>query len=488
MAAGAGLMALASGLDPAAAGASEPVTLWPLYSRDRNVFGEERVRSLGPIFQRLEATNGAAFLGVHPLYSQVRLPEDRDRREHQVLWPVWFGRGADNQYKWQVLVLLFWHDYDITQSRSKHHLWLLPVYFQGRNAEGRPYVALFPVGGKIRDFLGSDELGFALFPLYGYSKLKDQETVTALWPIYSRTTGPNNQKLRVFPLYGHARFRNVCDTMFLMWPFWSQASYSYRKSAGYSYFLFPLWGHLNVTDQEAWWVVPPFVRFSTRGDNRRYYLPWPFVQVERGHVEKFYLWPLWGHKTAHGFPYTFYLWPIVRYWKEDEGGLWGDQLMIMPVWYSRTDLRPARDAEAGGEVLARRRKFWPFFTYRREGDRSRLGVPSLCPFRDVEAIERNYAPLWTLYSRQRNGGLVEDDLLWGLYRYRRGPGQRRVELFPLFRVESDTHNGLRSWSFLKGLVAREERRGEVAFTLLYGLTFRSRLESADRPQGPPEPP
>ena len=43
MAAGAGLMALASGLDPAAAGASEPVTLWPLYSRDRNVFGEKMI-------------------------------------------------------------------------------------------------------------------------------------------------------------------------------------------------------------------------------------------------------------------------------------------------------------------------------------------------------------------------------------------------------------------------------------------------------------
>lgn len=457
----------------AAAAPEEAITFWPFYSRDKNVFGEERVRAIGPIFQHLSSTNGASFLGVHPFYSGAKNPEDHLRRDHHVLWPLWFGHGADKEYGWQVLALMFWHDYDVTQPRSKHHLWLLPFYFSGRNADGDPYVALFPVGGKICDFLGSDELVFVAFPLYGHSTLGEQQTVTALWPVYSRTTGPHNQRLRVFPFYGHAQFRNYYEKFFLFWPIWSQGSYSYKKSSGYSHFLFPLWGRLNVTDQEAWWIVPPLFRFSTRGANKLYYLPWPFIQIGRGEVEKFYLWPLYGRKSAYGLPYTFALWPIIRYWENEEGGLRGDQLMIMPFWYSQTRIKPgAAKGQGSAEVTARHNRFWPLYTYKREGDRSKFGMPALCPFREVDAIERNYAPLWTIYARQRNGSLVEDDVLWGLFRYRRGPEEKNVELFPLFRRSRNSSDQTRSWSLLKGLVAREERGEEARFTLLYVFSWR----------------
>ncbi len=451
------------------------LTFWPFYTRDKTVFGEERIRALGPIFQRVEATNGASLVGVHPLYSRAQLPERQNQREHQVLWPLWFGRGLGHQYKWQVLALLFWHDYDTTLAKSKHHLWLLPFYFQGRNADGAYYMALFPIGGKIRDFLGSDEMGFVLFPLYGYSRIMNQKTHTALWPVFSRTDGPNIQRGRVFPFYGYARCRNYYEKLFLFWPLWTHSLYSYRKSSGYGYFMFPIWGHLNVTDQEAWWFAPPFVRISTRGDNRLYYLPWPFLQISHGEIEKFYIWPVWGSKRAYGFPYTFALWPVVRYWEEDEGGLLGDQLMIMPVWYSRTQIKPAGEKGDAREVIARESKFWPFYNYRRNGNRSCLGVPALCPFRNVEAIERNYAPLWTLYTRQRNNNKIEDDLLWGLCRYRRGPGEKSVELFPLFRFARDENDNTRSWSFLKGFVARQQHENEVKFTLFYAITWRVRI-------------
>ncbi len=472
---------------PALAVSDGSFNFWPFYSRDNNVFGEERVRAIGPIFQRLESTNGASFLGVHPLYSQTQNPEDHNRRDHHVLWPLWLGHGADKEYSWQVLALMFWRDYDVTQPRSRHHLWLLPFFFCGRNASGDPYVALFPIGGKIYDFMLSDELTFVMFPLYGHSALGDQKTLTALWPVYSRTTGPHNQRWRVFPFYGRAQSRNYYDKLFVLWPIWSQGSYTYKKASGYSHFLFPLWGHLNVTDQEAWWILPPLVRISTRGANKLYYLPWPFIQIGRGEVEKLYLWPLYGHKTAYGLPYTFALWPIIRYWWEyEEGGLLGDQLMIMPFWYSRTRIKPAAAKRQGTpEIETRQSRFWPFYTYKREGVRSKLGAPALCPFRDIDAIERNYAPLWTVYARQRNGSLVEDDLLWGLFRYRRGPDEKHIEFFPFFSRNRDSKERIRAWSLLKGLVAREERGEETSFTLLYALTWR--IRNHDQAGGTKEP-
>ena len=149
--------------------------------------------------------------------------------------------------------------------------------------------------------------------------------------------------------------------------------------------------------------------------------------------------------------------------------------MVMPFWYSQTRIKPgAAKGQGSAEVTARHNRFWPLYTYKREGDRSKFGMPALCPFREVDAIERNYAPLWTIYARQRNGSLVEDDVLWGLFRYRRGPEEKNVELFPSSEgLELQRPNG--SWSLLKGLSrVKNAAKKPVLHCCMYSVGARER--------------
>ena len=117
-------------------------------------------------------------------------------------------------------------------------------------------------------------------------------------------------------------------------------------------------------------------------------------------------------------------------------------------------------------------RLWPLYSYRREGDESRFRTLELWPFSPSAAVERNWAPLWTLWSHTRLGEASDTEVLWGLYRDTRRPGAaHRVSLFPLFETAGDPAAEARSWSVLKGLVGRERVGSQVRWRLLYFMTF-----------------
>jgi hypothetical protein len=151
---------------------------------------------------------------------------------------------------------------------------------------------------------------------------------------------------------------------------------------------------------------------------------------------------------------------------------------VMPFIYYQS--RMAQHAVQSGEsdradtpVLERYFKFWPLVSYHREESVMRLRVLALWPGCDAGAVERNYAPLWSLYSRRRSAGDVEDELLWGLCSYRRNTeGAMRFSLFPVFEIERDPGDGDRKrWSLLKGLIGWERRELNKRWRLLYWIRF-----------------
>ena len=183
-------------------------------------------------------------------------------------------------------------------------------------------------------------------------------------------------------------------------------------------------------------VFPPFFRWSRTGDLKALNCPWPFVQYSSGETDKLYLWPLWGRRSSSGFNSTFLLWPIIRSETTEKDDLVTRRFKCVPV--ISYESRPPEH---------RYFKLWPLFSYRREEDIARTRALALWPRKETPGIERNYAPLWTLYSRTRSGALREDDLLWGLFRYRRqletkGDPQSK-ELSALFGLVRYEREGLR---------------------------------------------
>ncbi len=461
------------------AGGDEPGTFHagPLASRQVTPAGETRLRVLGPLFEFTTDEDGRRFWAVRPFFSNTVDPE-AEKTVQDGLWPVFHRSTFRDESFWWFLTAVGMNR-DIRDSDSQSRLWILPFFFQGRDRQGEDYWAVFPFGGSIHDFLGRDEIDFALWPLWIRSSVNYVETTDVLFPIFSRTEGKGIERWRVFPFYGQSKHRDRFFKQFILWPFWTRAEYYYEGSSGSGYILFPLFGRIDLEDQESWLVLPPFIRVQKGQRMNLVNAPWPFVQYASGEQEKLYLWPLWGSKEMHGTWSRFFLWPI--FWRQhfDRGDAVTKRFLGLPfLYFDTTRPRGGGPAEGGDpDPDSLSRKIWPFFSYRAEEDAARFRLLDLWPLKQTPAIERNYAPLWTLYRWERVGEAREQELLWGLWHARRdAEGDQAMSLFPLFDRARSGDGEEASWSLLKGLIgwSREEERRTLQLLYFFDIPLGGR--------------
>lgn len=438
----------------------------PFYARWRDVNGNDRQKALGPVVERLETPKGWELEAVRPLWASWNHEGDALRRR-DILWPVGTQTRRLDQSSWRFL-LAYGTDWDVTDPGSRYRFWVLPFYFQGRDARGESYLGVFPFGGSVHEMFFWDELDFVLFPLFLRSRMKETEAVSVLWPVFSRTEGPGLERGRVFPFYGYSEREGFGRKEFVLWPFWTSVRYDRRGMQGAGWILFPVTGHLKTGDQESWWVLPPLFRVHRGAEQTRVFGPWPFVQMEQGETDKFYVWPLYGRKTIGETRKDFFLWPLGSHETQRGPFVTKKKTFFVPVYQS---FREA-DAETG-ETVSSYRKVWPLFShsYRREGPARRTVFPDLNLFR-AGPVERNWAPFWHLYRREQVGAAVDTEVLWGFYRSIKRPEFRYRSLFPLVDVRRE--EGDREVNLLKGLLGWGRKDGKRQVRLLYFLRFGGR--------------
>jgi hypothetical protein len=450
----------------------------PIASRRVDALGEVRLRGLGPLLEWSEGEDERRFAAVRPFYSRVEDPAT-ERWRSDVLWPVGYTKRFKDEVSGRFLTAL-WTRFDVEDPASRYRFWILPFYFQGRDAEGDGYVGVFPLGGRIHEFLGRDRITFWLFPLYLKMELNEMESHSLFWPIYSETRGDGLYRFRVFPFYGQNRLEGRFNKKFVLWPFWTSAEYFYPGSSGKGFVLFPLYGQLKLDDQRSWMVLPPFFRVARGGRVNMALLPWPFIQRRTGEIDQVTVWPLYGQKRMRGVESRFFAWPLIWQERIDQADARVVRRYALPVYYAErkreqvttTALDPNTPVPRG-ELTANYQKLWPLLSYRREGDTARFRMLDLWPLKQTGGIERNYAPLWSLLQYTRHGEATDTELLWGLYRReRRGEEQVYTSLFPLVdwgRDERDAEVPRRHWALLKGLLGYERQGTNKHLRLLYVL-------------------
>jgi hypothetical protein len=311
------------------------------------------------------------------------------------------------------------------------------------------------------------------------------ESHNVLWPFISRTTGPGIEKLRVFPFYGYAEKEAEWLKRFVLWPFWTSVRHTAPDRRGFGFVLFPLCGHARVgTDTESWMVLPPFFRFSRKGDHAECHAPWPVFQYASGDYEKLYVWPVWGRKSKGPIDSWFFLWPVMRGERIVRSSYTAQRFLFLPFVQHETRVAPpaARDPDepagegetAGARPSYRYLKLWPLFNYRRREQRMEFRLLALWPFKNARSIERNYSPLWTLYERTANEAGKEDRFLWGLFRWRRDEaGNRAVTVFPLFSEKKTCDaETTKEWKILLGLAGCKREGSRKTYRLLYFLKWQ----------------
>jgi hypothetical protein len=406
--------------------------------------------SLFPFYDNAQTAQGS-FFAVRPFYSHTVI-ETGEIRDY--FWPLYSRKEFKDEQSSRAMFFWYTHKFPGKEASPRDRNWLLPVYFQGRDVNGKGYFALFPLGGTIKEFLGRDEIMFVLFPVYGNSRINEVKTTSVFWPIYSRTRGEGIQRDRVFPIYGKSVLDGKYEKHFVCWPFWTSAEYFYPGDSGKSWLLFPICGRSKLEHERTVWVIPPFFRF-TKGDRQdRILCPWPFFQkMDSKWHDKFYIWPLWGEdQYADGLNHrTFLLWPFLWSEKTEQSGLTKVRRMALPfLYFERGFLREEGVEKDDRKVVFNYWKIWPLMSWQREDQVSRFRMLELWPIKNSPPVERNWAPLWTLYKRTNADGIVRKDVLWFAWHSENEPLIERKE-----------------WSLLKGLLAYKGEGQKKSYRFLY---------------------
>jgi hypothetical protein len=473
---------LAGCATPGAPGSAREFDWGPIASRLQDPAGGTHFKALGPVYERASDTNGLSCWAVRPLASAG--DEKNEHSSGEALWPLMFSWDLENSHSVRVLTS-FYTDFDKTNPKARWQWWCFPFWYQGRDSGGTNYMAFFPLGGTIRQFAWQDEVFFVLWPLYVHNVQKGLDSYHVLWPIFCRENNERNDRFRVWPLYGWNIRRGDFDKRFCCWPLVSWARYDRPGASGYGYLVFPLWGHIKRENQEDWMLLPPFFKYGTSPHLTLGYAPWPFIQWKTGDIEQFYLWPFWGYKNVDHIHGGFYAWPL-GWWRHlDRPGVQAHRYSFVPFWLSESEWSAAKPAAPAPvpslapppppatNCVDRYWHFWPLCDYERVDTQSRFRALKLWPLRHSAMIEREFAPIWTLYQHTRAGENSSDELLWGLVRRQnRGAEASRFSLFPLVDwSRDDKATGTREWNFLKGLVGYEREGTNAQLRLLWFIKF-----------------
>ena len=465
------------------------------------------VREAGPFYERVETAEGGVRSSYRPfLHTRIDTPDGSRLRE--VLWPVYADRLQNERFNWRFLIA-WGRDADVADPDSAWYVWAFPLWFQGRSKTGEDYAALFPLGGTLRDFLFYDRYSFVLWPIWGEGEHNGIHSTHVLWPIFTRSEGKGHHNLRVFPFWGRAQKDGEWDRRFVLWPIWNEAEYfRHGKPDGYSWALFPVYGHTDRPTVEAWHIVPPFIQVSRgRGrfeGDRQILAPWPFVRIsDVRDIHKRHFYPFYATTWEPGRETTHVLWPFWRHDHRERTSVVRDDWSLAPIFHRSVLRRPPADDDADtaaspdsaapasdtaateadsaeaeaeaprwapGETMRSYTRLWPLFSYVDEEGGSFFRLLDFSLHRRIGALERNILQMPVVYTHghEPSTGLREDELLWGLFRWRRDDtATRQFQIWPLFRREcteagkpgessdSDDSAPPDNWSIGCGLVGRE---------------------------------
>jgi hypothetical protein len=385
------------------------LNLWPLFQYRSDSEGvRSKLRILGPlIYRRKGIEEGECAL--RPLFYWTKNGRENFLRI-EYLYPLGkFKREGEYTKNYIVPIST---SRDEKRDGERENNFSLFVFFRGQTESGERYWGIFPLYGHLVDRFGRDRIRFYLWPLYSDWSDEGSYTWNFLWPILSKTRGGGKKAFRVWPLWGFEEEEGVSRSDFVLWPFFIKAIRDLdTDDPEREFFLLPLYRGVRSKTARQRTVLWPFFSYGVdeRHGYKRWDAPWPFISFSRGEsLSRVLVFPLYYHKEAPGDRTFWILWPLYQYWDDVVGG----QREVVKRFLLLNRIKTVFNDK--GEVISKEVSIWPFFRYSKEGDETRLSFFNLIPLRD-EGLERNWAPLYTVFRYERSPSGKKWDILWGLY-------------------------------------------------------------------------
>jgi hypothetical protein len=388
------------------------------------------------VYDEDPATESEKFIFAYPLISYIRYGSQSRLQFGQLLS---FGGGSTQQ------------------ETNRQRVTVFPFFFLQRSPlPSESYVAVLPFYGHLKNRLFRDEVFWIMFPFYIQSRKADVVTDNYVYPFYDVRRGNGLHGWQFWPFYG-TEHKDVTtktngfgdiqtigghDNLFVLWPFYFQQKAGIgTDNPEWTEGSIPAFALSRSPKRDSTTVLWPF--FSRIDDRERKYreweLPWPFVVFARGEGKTAArVFPFYGRAHSAFLESDFYMWPVYKYNRVHGESVDRSRTRIFFFLYS--DVRQ-KNPETGAAL--HRVDFWPLYTYHRElNGNTRLQVLALLePFLPQStSVEREYAPLWSLWRAERNPktGAASQSLLWNLYRHETTPrSEQRSLFFGLYQSRSD---------------------------------------------------
>ena len=174
------------------------------------------------------------------------------------------------------------------------------------------YFAIFPLGGKIRDFLLREWIEFYLFPLFYHTMEKGFESYYLLFPIFHWGHGNGRNSFAIFPFYSQDMRRYIVEDSegnlregpkqysryTILWPLinysvdWSlhkkqdaqgKKTFEHKKYSE-SLYIFPFYGHHLTQKSQTYSVLFPFFiyRYDENKDLESWDILYPIFKYASG--------------------------------------------------------------------------------------------------------------------------------------------------------------------------------------------------------------
>ena len=409
-------------------------------SRLEDPDGNMRLKILGPIYERALSTNGAQLRAVRPFYSSYTDPRT-ERHKKDIVWPIASAERFRQEFQWRVL-LTWYIDFDRTD--PKFAVSLLVACRSTSRAATRTRVStwrffLSAVGcatswAATRSFL-------SCFPFtHGATSTRWRPGHPVADLLAHGRQGDLSQE--GFPLLRAELPSRPVRKTFHHVAVLDVGALQVSAGVGHGVHLVAAVGPFRPGGPEGVAVHSALDPVLPRPAHELQLLSVAVRAVELRRDREVLPVAALGEEEHAWRSERFFLWPIFRTEQLDRGDTYSQRFLALPFIHSEVRKERSHDPAVRSKVVARHHKIWPLLSYKQEGENKRFRVLDLWPLKDTGPVEREYAPIWTLYSHTLMGNSYDDELLWGLYRCRkRGSEYRSVSLFPRGFVDAGRPRG-----------------------------------------------
>jgi len=327
-------------------------------------------------------------------------------------------------------------DYKHSNGVKDYDFAAFPLLYYGNSKNKKDqYLAVWPIGGKLKGKFALDEITFygfpsiflfvfyppatffslqtgvylvaSMIPLYATYKKNDYSGMTILWPLITIGSGEKRKDFRILPFYSSSHKKNRYDSYSYFMIINYKKSYTLKDETR-TFFLFPFYGfkRTNSGNLKSTTVLWPFFSwgYNKKNEDYQYNLPWPIVQIQDSKtpkIKKRIFFPFYGFHNYGGNKMKFVT-PFYINLEKKAKSFNSDYYTIMLIfWYHKRDYKKSHKYY-GKEW--RYFKVWPLFNveYNDKGDFS-FRMVSIFPFRDPDGYEKLYSPFWSLIEYKKIG-------------------------------------------------------------------------------------